>query len=154
MKTISAELKTISAELLPMCDVAVEDARKFCGWMETQAARTNLDIKVLSYPRSCMARVAKGEKTVAMLPIQPVLMLESLAKDPEMSEWALTLSIIELDALTGQVMASTGICEAYLLTDMPKFVDTAISRGWTKCLHDPERKTWLMKKQIEPPKCE
>lgn len=138
----------MDAELMPMCCVHPEDAEKFTEWMKTQAVRTNLDPDVLGYPRACMARLSRNDVTLAMLPLHPVVMLESLASSPELNDWALILGVVELDGVIEKAMETTGMCEAFFLTPIERFANTAESRGWIKALYDPEKKTWLMKKKV------
>lgn len=137
-----------------MCAVAPDDAGLYTEWMGQQGSAACLDPKVLAYPRSCMTRVMKGQETLMMFPMHPTLMLESLAKKPGITEWQEILGLDELDKVVTSAMQVTGMCEAFFLTSVERFADTAESHGWTKALYDPAKKTWLMKKQIEPPKCE
>lgn len=139
--------KEIQADLLGLCKVSEDDAELFVKWMFEQKAATNFDFKTLTYPRACMARVQKASETIAMAPLHPVLMIESLAHNPDLSESELILALARVNEQLTQAMRSTGMAEAFFITNNERFSNTCEKHGWIKAMFDPERHEWLMKRR-------
>ncbi len=139
--------RKMQADLLALCKVPESDAELFVKWMFEQKKTTNFDFKTLTYPRACMARVQGNNETVAMVPMHPVLMMESLAHDPGLSESELILALARVNEQLSQAMRDTGMAEAFFITSNKRFADTCENHGWIKAMFDPERKEWLMKRR-------
>ena len=139
--------RQIQADLLALCQVSEEDAELFIKWMFEQKKATNFDFKTLTYPRACMACVHEENETVAMVPLHPVLQLESLAHKEGLSDAALILALRAVDEQVTQAMQNTGMCEVFFQTSNARFAETCSRHGWIKDLYDPVKGTWLMKKQ-------
>jgi hypothetical protein len=140
-------MEEIQAELMPLYAVSEADAKLFIKWMQTQRTNTDFDPSVLGYPRACMARVHQGEEPIAMVPIHPVFMLESLARNPELTDSQLVLALNSIDKKVQQAMQDSGIAETFFQTNNERFAYICERHGWIKALYDPVKKEWLMKKR-------
>lgn len=141
-------MRNIETDLLPMCSVPEEDAQLFIEWMTPERRKeTNFDKAVLGYPRACMARVKQSEKTIAMVPMHPILMFESLSHSPELTDSQLVLAFRSIDEKIQQAMQDTGMAEAYFQTNSERFSYLCDRHGWEIVLFDPIKKEWLLKKR-------
>lgn len=137
----------IQADLLALCKVPEEDAKLFIKWMFEQKEATNFDFQTLTYPRACMARAQEATETIAMAPMHPVLMMESLAHDPNLSDSELILALARINEQLFQAMKGTGMAESFFITNNERFANTCENHGWVKAMFDPERHEWLMKRR-------
>lgn len=140
-------MRNFETDFMPLCAVPESDAARFIEWMSGQRIKTNFDSSVLGYPRACMTRVRQGEETIAMVPIQPTLMLESLARNPDLTDSQLVLALASLDQQLQQLMQDSGIAETFFQTNIERFADICEAHGWIKALYDPEKHEYLMKKR-------
>jgi hypothetical protein len=137
-------MRKITGSLMALFETPLADARKFIGWIHK--TRNNLDQKVLTYPRTCMARAEREGETVMMIPVNPVLMFESVAADPSLSERERALCLWKIGEIVEQAMKDSGHCEAYFLTRDDRLAETVSRHGWT------EQKGYrILKRQIDPP---
>jgi hypothetical protein len=140
-------MREIHAELMPLYTVPKSDAKLFIEWMQIQRASTDFDRHVLGYPRACMAQVQKGEETIAMVPLHPVFMLESLARNPNLTDSQLVLALNSIDKKIQKAMQDSGMAESFFQTNNERFAEICELHGWEKALYDPAKKEWLMKKR-------
>lgn len=140
-------MKRIWADILALCTVPVSDAELFSKWMLEQHVQTNFDIKTLAYPRTCMARAKDGDETIAMVPLHPFIMMESLAQKSDLTDSELVLALARIDEQLFEMMKMTGLAETFFITNNKRFADTCENHGWIKAMFDPERKEWLMKRR-------
>jgi hypothetical protein len=140
-------MRNVETNLLPMGRVSEENAELFAQWMELQKQSTNFDRSVIGYPRACMFEVQKSEKTIAMVPVHTVFALESLARDPNLTDSELVLALDSIDKKVQQAMRDSGIAEAFFQTNIERFADICERHGWVKVMFDPEKHEWLMKKR-------
>jgi hypothetical protein len=144
-------VQTITADICPMYAVKPEDVKLFIHWMSEQRAQVDFDKETLSYPRSCMTHARKGEETVAMIPLQPVLMFESLVRKPELTKRQTALSLYRIGEEVERIAKDTGHREAYFITNDRDEAASCAKHGWTIELEDGRGK-WLMKRKF--PQCE
>ena len=140
-------MKEIEANLMPLFAVPETDQKLFTEWMWDQRIITDFDKSVLGYPRACMTQVQQGDETIVMVPVHPVFMLESLARNPNLTDSQLVLALNRIDGLIQKLMQDSGIAEAFFQTDIERFADICEKHGWEKALYDPAKKQWLMKKR-------
>ena len=139
----------ILSNLMPVCAVPEADQKLFIEWMWGQRISTDFDKSVISYPRSCMVQITQDDETIALVPVHPVFMLESLARNPNLTDSELVLALRSLDEKIQQTMKDTGMAEAFFQTNSERFADICEKHGWEKALYDPEKKEWLMKKRAK-----
>jgi hypothetical protein len=142
-------MKEIHADLMPLYAVPEADAQLFTEWMKSQRAVTDFDKRVIGYPRACMARVQQGEETIALVPVHPAFMLESLARDSNLTDSQLVLALSSIDKMIQQTMKDSGMAEAFFQTNIQRFADICERHGWIKALYDPSKHEWLMKRRAE-----
>lgn len=95
-----------------------------------------------------MVKATKEGRTIAFLPIQPVLSIESLCNDENLTKADLTLALREVHTLILNMMGDSKITEAFFTTKNGTFADLCETNGWKKHLFDESKCTWLMKLQI------
>ena len=145
-------MKKISADVMPLYAVPEADAKKFIEWVWEVREKVQFDYDTLSYPRSCMTRAQDEDETLMMIPLQPVLMFESLTRKPGLTDRQSALCLHRIGEVVEKAMEDTGHREAYFLTNDAREAETCSRHGWTKCLYDPEKKIWLMKRKTEAAK--
>jgi hypothetical protein len=137
----------IETNLMPLYTVSEADAHLFVEWMREQRKNTDFDKRVLGYPRACMAQITQAEETIALVPVHPVFMLESLARNPNLTDSQLVLALNSLNEQVQQVMQDSGMAETFFQTNIERFADICEKHGWEKALYDPAKHEWLMKKR-------
>jgi hypothetical protein len=142
-------LQKISADVMPLHAVPEDDAKKFIKWVWDVRHDVDFDYDTLSYPRSCMTRAQAGDETLMLIPLQPVLMFESMVHKPGMSDRETALCMARIGEVVEQAAVDTGHKESYFLTNDAREAETCSRHGWTKVLHDPEKRVWLMKRKFE-----
>lgn len=135
-------------EVMPIGSVPEADVKLFCEWMWKQRETAHFDPEVINGPRSCLVKVTKGEKTLALVPIQPVIFIESLCFDPNATKSQKALAVFEIQEKVKAVMRDTAHQEAYFVTTLKEFADFSEAHGWTKYLFDEKKNSWLMKLQV------
>jgi hypothetical protein len=141
-------MRGIETELMPLSAVVEEDGQLFIKWMTSeQRKKTDLDPNVLGYPRACMLRTEQFQETIAMVPVHPVFMLESLAQKPDLTDSQLVLALSSINDKVQDAMRDTGMAEAFLQTTIQRFADICERNGWEKNMYDPEKGVWLLKKR-------
>ena len=132
-----------------MSAVLPEDAALFCKWAEEQRQDTDFDPGVVGYPRACMTKAMRDGQTIAMVPLHPVLMMESLIKDPNLTKTQTAATLFKLGELMEQVAKDSGHGECFFITNSKKEADMCEKhKGWIKVMYDPSKKTYLMKRKI------
>ena len=147
-------MRSVSASLVPLDTFAPANAERFVEWARTQRHETSLDPAVIGYPRTCMLTATDDDVLIGAIPVHPVLMLESFLHAPGLTRGQLAIALLRIHEMVTRVMRSTGMHEAYFLTRRADLALLAVKHGgWTECLHDPARETWLMKLTLLDNKC-
>ena len=84
-----------------------------------------------------------------MIPLQPVLMFESLVKKPELTKRQTALALWKIGELVESTSAFTGLREAYFITNCEDEANSCAKHGWTICLHDQDKGQWLLKRKYQ-----
>jgi hypothetical protein len=142
-------VEKITAEILRQEDLTEQDAEKFCEWVYAMRDKNNFDPGVMWYPRTIMCRAQAGEEPIAYVPLQPVLMYESLAAKPGVSSRQLAMALWKISEAVDKAARVTSFCEAFLITSDENEATVASLHGWKIIMHDPERKTWLLKHRVK-----
>ena len=140
-------MRNVETDLLPMHAVSEADAKLFIEWMRTQRVSTDLDPAALGYPRAIMVRVKQADDTIAMAPLHPVLMVESLSRNSKLTNSQLVLVLLSINDKLQQVMQDSGMAEAWFETNSEHFVDVCCRCGWEIALHDQDKQKWMLKKR-------
>lgn len=134
-------MKRITADIMALCKLPMEDTKKFISWILRK--RNNLDVKVLSYPRACMTRATEGTETLMLIPVQPVLVFESMAAKPEITDHQMAMCLWRIGEVAESAMKDTGMHEAMFLTMDDKMVKLCASHGWKE-----QKGFRIMKRQL------
>jgi hypothetical protein len=141
-------MKRITAEAMPLYAVPLDKAKEFIKWVWNGREKNGFDMKVMSYPRTIMCSAKDDTGALMYIPLQPVLMYESIASKPEITERQTALSLWRIGELMEQVMHDTGHCEAYFLVKDGDVADICAAHGWEEI--DP-KKYRMLRRKIEPP---
>lgn len=120
----------ITAELSPLYAVPKENAKQYIKWAWHSRDRSSLDASVLSYPRACMATAYQDGKPILFVPLHPVLMMESLADDPELNNRQRALGLWRVAEQLDKAMKDTGIRETYFLTKDREYANKVCKHGF------------------------
>jgi hypothetical protein len=140
-------MKKITADILPLPALTSDDVRNFVEWVTS--IDNNFDKDVMFYPRTVMLRALADGIPIVYVPLQPVLMYESLAPGPDISNLQRAVALREISALVDGMAANTGHGEGYFLTNSLEEMELVTKRGWTVCLYDADRHTWLLKRKFK-----
>jgi hypothetical protein len=140
-------MKKVSAQILERYRLSQEDVELLFNW-SIQLGTNSFDPSVLFYPRTVVCKASSGGDPIAFVPIQPVLMYESLAPKPGISELQTVLALYRFHQIGEQAAKEYGYGEMYFLTNSEGEMLASSKRGWVVSLYDPEKHTWLMKRRI------
>lgn len=125
-------MKEITAEIMPLSVFPPEERELFSSWAWNLRASTQFDMDVLAAPRGCIARAESEDEPLLYVPIQPVLMLESLCPKPELTTNQKTLALWRVVEQMDDVMKLTGMNETYFVTQDDQFAERAVAAGFTE----------------------
>jgi hypothetical protein len=120
----------VTAEVMPLTVFPPEDQKQFGAWIWGVRKITQFDMDVIGYPRTCMAKASSNGRPLLYVPVTPVLMLESLAPDPELTKSQKALALWRIVEEMDGVMKLTGMYETYFITKDRDFADKAIDAGF------------------------
>ncbi len=141
-------MREITADVMPLYAVPEEDAQKFIKWIWDVRQKVCFDADTLAYPRSCMTMAKIDGETSLMIPLQPVLMFESLARKPGLSNRETAVCMLRIGESVEDIAKLTGHAEGYFFTNDYPEVLACSKNGWTVYLHDPEKGVWMMKRKF------
>jgi hypothetical protein len=122
-----------------------EDMKTFIEWAWKARAINCFDPDVIGYPRSIMLAADDNEGPLLYLPVQPVLMLESLAPRPDVSPRKEAMALWKMGEMLEGISKDTGIQEQYFMCKDDRVADICSKHGFE------EMKGYrLMKKKIKP----
>jgi|HubBroStandDraft_6_1064221.scaffolds.fasta_scaffold329411_2 hypothetical protein len=139
-------MRKIQADITALCRMAQDDINHFISWVWANRAKNSFDLKVLTHPRTCMTRAFDETGTLCLVPLQPVLMLESVAPKPDLTDRQRVLALYRITQVVEQTQRDVGMPECYFLSapDDP-LGDVAKNHGWTEVTG-----FRLLKRRIEP----
>lgn len=152
MKTITASIHALNNPTRE-CDLTEKDAENFVQWVY-ELKDNNFDPGVMFYPRTIMCRAQAGEEPIVYLPLQPVLMFESLAPKPGLSSRQTAMALWKIGEAVDKAALETGFREAYFFTNDEREAQVCALHGWKIAMYDDKQKAWLMKHKISEPKKE
>ena len=141
-------MQKMTADISALCQVPQADIELFVKWVWALREKNSFDMQVMTYPRACMARVQSEEETVMLVPFHPVLMYESLAPKPGLTDHQRILGLWKINQVVDEAMRDTGMYESFFITSDAQQAETCSRHGWTVAMHDPERKCWLLKHRV------
>jgi hypothetical protein len=144
-------VKKIIADAFPIYAATEQDAELFMKWVWELRHKNNFDMDVLRETRAILCKASDDSGPLMYLPAHPVLMYESLAPRPDLTNRQTAICLWRIGQVMENAMRDTGMCEAYFITSDQTEAEVCAAHGWTIAMHDPEKKTWLMKRKISNP---
>jgi hypothetical protein len=147
-------MKKITAEVFPMSQMQQEDIDNFIGWAWNARHINLLDPEVLAYPRAVMCKASAGDEPLLYIPIQPVLMFESIAPNPAITERQEALALWRIGEQVTKVMQDSGHAESYFVCSDDRVADLCAAHGYEEVkgvrllkrkLTPEEREAWIPK---------
>ena len=106
------------------------------------------DVDILQYPDKVKFYCARAEKPLVFLPIQNVLMLESLGVEPGTSGLDVAKAIEVLIKFTVGKALDMGYNELYFVVKDANVARYAERHGFELMMHDPEIKCYLFRMKL------
>ena len=120
----------ITADIMALCKVPLEDTKKFIRWVWNLRKINMFDMSVIGYPRTCMLRASDGDGALLYMPLQPVLMYDSIAAKPGISPRQEALALSRIQQLVGSVAKDGGFGESYFMCRDDRVADIAAAHGF------------------------
>jgi hypothetical protein len=122
-----------------------EDKKRFVDWIWEARQINCFDPDILTYPRTVMYTADDNDGPILYLPVQPGLILESLAPRPEVSARKEAMALWKLGEMLEETSRITGIQEQYFLCRDDRVSDICCKHGFE------EMKGYrIMKKKVKP----
>jgi hypothetical protein len=119
--------KTLKSFMLPYrIDITKEPFA--VEWLKDNEARNAFDPGVLEYPRTEVWGIHTNGTTHAVMPLQPVVVLESVGTNPESSTQQVTAAMIELVKAAAALASEGGTKELMFLSS-----DAVTDAGAKRC---------------------
>ena len=120
----------ITTRLTTIGGMTKKDQDTFADWVWQARAINKFEPDVLSYPRTVMLTADDESGPVLYLPVQPVLMLESLAPKPGVSPRKEALALWRMGEMLEQVSRDTGMREQYFICKDDRVADICADHGF------------------------
>lgn len=120
----------ITTRVSPLCQVELQDQKTFVDWVWKARDINCFDPDVLSYPRAVMYTADDQGGPLLYLPVQPVLMCESLAPRPGASAKQIALALFKIGEMLNETSQITGIQEQYFLCKHDQTADFIKKHGF------------------------
>src|ERR1700734_1297643 len=106
-------MQKTTAEIIPLQSMSPEDQELFIKWV-WEARHINLfDADVLTYPRVVMCKASDGDDQQLFIPLQAVLMYDSIAPKPGITPRKEAVSIARIVDKVVETMKDSGMAETY-----------------------------------------
>ena len=125
MNKISTSLSLVGA-------MSSTDTKNFIDWVWQARIINCFDPDVLKYPRTIMATAEEQEAALLYIPVQPVLMFESIAPKPGISPRKEALALWKIGQMLEDVSKMTGFQEQYFLCKDDRVADICAEHGFTE----------------------
>jgi hypothetical protein len=122
----------ITTRVSSVADFPMPDQEKFVDWIWSARKINCFDPDILLYPRTILYTAEDQDGPLLYLPVQPVLMLESLAPRPGVSPRKEALALWKLGEMLEETSRITGIQEQYFLCKDQRVVDICSRHGFDK----------------------
>src|SRR5437588_430625 len=103
----------ITANPMTVGEMSEEDRKNFAEWVWASRALNCFDMEVVSYPKTVMVRADAPEGAVLYVPLQSVLLFESLAPKPGISPRMEALALYLIGEKVSEMALHTGHREVY-----------------------------------------
>ena len=109
----------------------LEEREQFLSWAEGNRLRNSWDERVLDYPL-CAVMAAVNGKVVAYIPTHPVLILDSVAPNPEASAEELQEALLMFLGAAEKCAKMTGMGEVMFLASDPRVAAGSKRQGFVE----------------------
>lgn len=123
-------LRNIVANLKPLFQMPLTDAKQFMEWVKAYSWKTQFNPIVMSHPRMVMATAYDESGPILYLPLQSCIMFDCLAPKPGINKRELAYALSQVGQVVEQAMKDTGNCDAYMFTNDNDEADSVVKHGW------------------------
>jgi hypothetical protein len=123
-------MKKIKAEILPVASIGEDEAKTFAEWVWKMRHLNMFDMNVIGYPRTAMLKASDEEKALLYMPIQSVLMFDSIAPRPGLTPRQEALCLARIRDLVDDVAKSSRHRETYFFCKDDRVADISIKHGY------------------------
>lgn len=126
----------IKAEILPFPALNPEDVTNFRQWVWNSRHINLFDPVVMSAPRTVMCRASevtqRGDEPLVYIPLQPVLMYDSIAAKPGLTPRQEALALARIGGQVDKAAKATGFQETYFICRDDRVSNLCKAHGFTE----------------------
>lgn len=137
-------MKKISAVVMPISGMSPQDAEKFMDWVFQMRPLNLFDPDVIGYPRTVMLRAESEDEPLLYVPLQSVLMFDSIAPKPGLPARQEALCLARIGEVVDQAAEATGHREVYFFCRDERVADLCAAHGYEEI-----KGVRLLKKKIQ-----
>jgi hypothetical protein len=123
-------LKKITAEVLPLGSMTKTAIAKFVDWVWQMRHLNLFDKDVLTYPRTVMCRAGNEDDDLLFVPVQSVLMFDSLAPKPGLTPRQEAMCLWRVGEAVDEIAKQTGHREVYFFCSDDRVADICSRHGF------------------------
>lgn len=123
-------LRNIIADLKPLFQVPVSEAKLFMEWVKAYSWKTKFRPEVLSHPRTVMATASDEQGPILFMPLQSCLMMGELAPRPDINKKEMAYALWQIGTVVEDAMIKTGNLDAYMYTNDDDEAESIAKHGW------------------------
>ncbi len=138
-------MKTISAEMMPISAMSERDVHDFMDYVWHMKPLNMFDPNVIGYPRTVMLRAKSEDENQLFIPLQSVLMYDSIAPKPGISPRQEALALARIGQVVDQAGRDTGIRETYFFCKDDRVADLCAKHGFEEI-----KGVRLLRKKVSP----
>ena len=138
-------MKKVFAEMLPIPAMSEHDARDFIEYVWSMRSLNMFDKDVLTYPRTVMLRARNEEGNQLFVPLQSVLMYDSIAPRPGLSPMAEARALSKIGEVVDQAAQHSGTREVYFFCRDDRVADLCARHGYEEI-----QNVRVLRKKINP----
>lgn len=125
-------MKHITADVIPVPAMSEQDVKDFMEWVFRIRQINKFNPIVMSYPRTVMTVAKNEEENLLFIPLQAVLMFDSIAPKPGLSPRQEALCLWRIGQKVDEVMMTTGFRECIFFTSDDSVADICSQHGFTE----------------------
>ena len=110
--------------------VSPEDAKRFSEWVWAMRGLNMFDPSVISYPRTVMLRASNEADPLLFVPLQSVLMFDSIAPKPGLSPRQEALCLRRIDQKVESLAKDSQHREVYFICRDDRVADLCARHGY------------------------
>lgn len=123
-------MKKIEAEIMPVAAVPITEIPILADYMHKMLGLNMFDMDVLSYPRTVMVKASDGEEPLVYMPLQAVLMYDSLAPKPGITPRQEAVCLKKIVDAVDEAARVTGFAETWFICKDDRVADIAVRHGF------------------------